>query len=194
VEEKTIENKAETPEKKRRKLDATGVLNLLSYPAALASGAAAAWQYIRQESFEVLRRWEKLKEPFGKDGKSFDNYASELIDNIKITDHDAHEKLAQARKKIEVKKEELFESAGLKPIHKRLKILAKNNKFEALGWFVGGATVTLGAYLILANSKDIVGSFFVKGDEKEEKEREKSFVASLTDPKAAALQGVSTER
>lgn|GEM_PF-5611605 len=189
MEEKTVENKPEKAEKKRRKLDTTGVLNLLSYPAALASGAAAAWQYIRQESFEVMRRWGKLKEPFGKDRKSFDNYASELTNSIKITDPNAHEKLAQARKKIEVKKEELFESAGLKPIHKRLKILAKNNKFEALGWGIGGATVTLGAYLILANSKDIVGSFFVKGDEKEEKEREKGFVASLTNPRETSING-----
>lgn len=191
--EQAIENKADKPEKKRRKLDATGVLNLLSYPAALASGAAAAWQYVRQESFAVLKRWKKLDEKFGKDNLSYNEYELTETANAGMK-KDSGEKLIIARGKIEHKKEELFEHLGLKPFWKRFNIMANNNKWESIGYFVGGATVTLGAYLILANSKDIVGSFFVKGDEKEEKSREKSFVASLTDPRAAVVPPDSITR
>lgn len=188
MEEKTVENKPENSEKKRRKLDATVVLNLISYPAAWAAGAAYAWQYVRQESYKVLENLGMLDKKIPEEGKdpqdwkSFNGWLKEENAKLEING-DSQKAQAELRKKIEAKKKALFKSMGYKNIYHNWEVIAKNNKAEGAALMVGGAAIALGAFLIAANSKDIITSLFAhdNGDDTEKK-RKNSFVATLTDP------------
>ncbi len=192
-EQQTVE---QDPEKKRRKLDATTVLNLVSYPTAWAAGAVYAWQYVRQESYKVLETLGHLDKPMsGKKGDvSFNEWVHKESDKIKING-EAQKKQAELRRKIEAKKKELFKSMGYKNIYHNWEVIAKNNKVEGAALAVGGAAVALGALLVFANSKSIFSSLFVQdNDNDNDKNKKKSFVDSLADPMAGLVPPDSKTR
>lgn len=189
MEEKTREQAIENKEKpKRKKLDASTLLNILAYPTAWAAGAAYAWQYVRQESYKVIESFEVLdKQVFDKtDGtgkESFNDWVKSENAKIKI-DGSSQKKQAELRRKIEVKKKDLFKLMGYKGIWHNWEIIAKNNKAEGIAFVVGGSAIALGALLIAANSKDIITSLFVHDDGSSKK---KGYADSIANPMAGIL-------
>ncbi len=170
MDEKTEEPKAD---KKRGKLDVSAVLTAVAYPISGAAGYYAAKQNIRKDSVEwhtklgtfdssTAKMMSQAKDASAKGGGEFGSNMQEAMANI--------------RGKYEAAKSRKFQKMGYRSIRHNWNDLADNSKMEAITVGFTAAFISLGALLMIANSKDIFKPLFKDDSEQDKKQKPAAYL------------------
>lgn len=158
MEQKAEEIKEEPKVQKPRKvLDWNAVLNLVSYPLAGLAGFYAFKQNVRKDSVEYHTKLGN----FDKSTAKMMSQAKEAAANGGAPyGNTVQEAMATIREKYEDAKSQKFQKMGYKSVVDNWKDIADNNKMEAITTGFTVAAITLGALLMVANSKEIFKPLF----------------------------------
>ncbi len=158
VNEKPVADKTEDKEKT---LGAGALLNAAAYPVSGAVGAYVAGKDIYDSSYETLR------EPmFSKQRADLMKKIEELATNSDGSPNpNAKDEVVKMREQYDKSRTEFFKARGWRDIRDHFKTLPFSKKNRMAIDALTAAGVTLGALLLVANSKNVFNDLFGKGED-----------------------------
>jgi hypothetical protein len=162
--EQTIENKAEP---KRKKLDASTLLNIIAYPFSGAVGLYVARKDIYDSSYETLRE------------AMFSKQRAVLTENIEKSSNlndgspnpHAKDDVFRMREQYDKSRSQFYKGRGWRNVKDHFDTLpfGKKNRIAIDALTVTG--ITLGSLLLIANSKNVFNELFGKESDEKDKGR-----------------------
>lgn len=153
------QSKDRPPEGKKNKISASDALTVVAYPISAAAGLYAAKQNIRDHSSKYHRKIGTFQGI-----EDLERQTKEAVEKAEATGGNPRLEMAKGVERVEEFKATRFKQMGYKSVLHNFRDLTENGRTEAVVVGLTVTGITLGALLMIANSKNTFDKIFGHAD------------------------------